>query len=110
MVSLELDNSRMKDFFDLWTLARTFPFKGAALSEAIQATFARRGTPIPEWRPVALSEEFSANASKLAQWRAFCRRSVLQDMAPSLQEVITLLERFLLPPLAAVRSRQRYTA
>lgn len=109
MVSLELGNSRMKDFFDLWTLARTFPFHGAVLSQAIEATFARRGTPIPDGHPIALTEEFSADAAKLAQWQAFCRRSVLQDTAPTLQEVITLLERFLLPLLAKIRAGEQYT-
>lgn len=110
MVSLELSNSRMKDFFDLWTLARTFPFQGSALSRAIQATFARRSTPIPEVCPAALTEEFSADAARLAQWQAFCRRSVLQSTAPPLVEVITLLERFLLPPLVAIRAGELYAA
>lgn len=108
MVSLELGNSRMKDFFDLWTLARTFSFHGEALSQAIQATFARRGTPLPEGRPVALTAEFSADAAKLAQWQAFCRRSVIQNPAPSLQEVITLLGQFLLPPLAKLRAGEHW--
>ena len=110
MVSLELGNSRMKDFFDLWTLARTFPFDGATLSQALNATFAGRGTPLPKERPIALSEEFSTDAAKLAQWQAFCRRSALQGAPPSLQEVVTLLEQFLLPPLAMVRAGERYNA
>ncbi len=109
MVSLELANSRMKDFFDLWTLAQTFTFDGAVLSQAIKATFERRGTPLPAEYPIALSAEFSTDASKLAQWQAFCRRSVLLDTAPPLQEVITLLRQFLLPPLEMLRIDAQYT-
>ena len=53
MVMLGIANSRMKDFYDLWTLARQFEFDGQVLSEAIRATFDRRQTPLPEqplWR------------------------------------------------------------
>lgn len=42
MVKLGELNSRMKDFFDIWALATTGPFDGAALSAAIQATFRQR--------------------------------------------------------------------
>lgn len=101
MVSLELGNSRMKDFYDVWTLAHLFPFEGETLTAAIVATFARRGTPFPTGTPVALTDEFAVNDSKQAQWQAFCRRSVLRGTAPSLQDVITVLSAFLLPLLQA---------
>jgi predicted nucleotidyltransferase component of viral defense system len=110
MVSLGMGNSRMKDFFDLWTLAQTFPFEGVVLSQALRATFARRVTPLPEGRPVALSEEFSADTAKLAQWKAFCRRSVLRGTVPSLSEVINLLEQFILPIITDWRAGQDYGA
>lgn len=35
MISLSLANSRMKDFFDIYTLARTTPFEGLRLYEAV---------------------------------------------------------------------------
>ncbi len=40
-------NSRMKDFYDLFTLPRLYPFDGATLTEAIAATFERRRTSLP---------------------------------------------------------------
>jgi predicted nucleotidyltransferase component of viral defense system len=42
MVYLGTANSRMKDFYDVWLLARTSTFDGAALAQAIAATFANR--------------------------------------------------------------------
>jgi len=36
---------RMKDFYDIYYLARTFDFDGARLQTAITRTLARRGTP-----------------------------------------------------------------
>jgi len=46
IVQLGLANSRMKDFYDLVILSRIFEFDGAMLARAIQATFARRKTPV----------------------------------------------------------------
>jgi hypothetical protein len=54
MVKLDILNSRMKDFFDVWLLSRQFEFDGAELAQAIAETFANRGTEVPTV-PVALS-------------------------------------------------------
>lgn len=105
MVSLELGNSRMKDFYDIWTLARMFTFQGETLTKAISTTFARRGTPIPNAIPVALTEEFATNAGKQAQWQAFCRRTVLRETAPALEHIVAQLSLFLLPPLRALQQQ-----
>ena len=74
MVKLGELNSRMKDFFDLWLLSRSFDFDGPRLSEAIEKTFSRRGTVLPNGEPVALSREFSGNPQKSA--RAEAHRAV----------------------------------
>jgi len=42
MVMLGIANSRMKDFYDLYVLARDFSFDGNTLVRAIKATFKRR--------------------------------------------------------------------
>ena len=42
MTKLGMANTRMKDYFDLWHLARTFAFDGIELVETIRATFERR--------------------------------------------------------------------
>ena len=57
IVSKGMLNSRMKDFYDLKILAREFEFNGNNLTEAIKATFARRGTSIPNDCPAALTED-----------------------------------------------------
>src|ERR1700732_2083400 len=41
MVDLDMQNSRMKDFYDIWVLSRTIEFSGSELSEAIRLTFER---------------------------------------------------------------------
>ena len=47
IVQLGLANTRMKDFYDLLVIARTFPFEGELLCDAIAKTFKRRGTELP---------------------------------------------------------------
>ena len=51
MVCFGAVTSRMKDFYDLWAIATMFGFEGPVLAEAIQATFERRRTSLPEGTP-----------------------------------------------------------
>lgn len=64
MVSLGIANTRMKDYFDLWILAQHATIDRNILAEAIQATFERRGTPMPVEVPLGLSAAFAADAVK----------------------------------------------
>jgi Nucleotidyl transferase AbiEii toxin, Type IV TA system len=74
MVMLGIANSRMKDFFDLWVLARSFAFAGPTLADAIRATFVRRKTPVPAAPPLALTAEFGTDRGKVTQWAAFLKK------------------------------------
>jgi hypothetical protein len=60
--------SRMKDWYDIWVLSRTYTFKGDGLARAIVATFARRKTEIPSEPPDALTPAFAEDAAKIQQW------------------------------------------
>jgi predicted nucleotidyltransferase component of viral defense system len=108
MVHLGIANSRMKDFFDVWFLARTYAFDGNLLSTAIRATFERRGTALPAEPPVAFTDLFHQDATKKAQWRAFMARSRLTNAA--LESVVADLAAFLEPPLAAARAAAAFDA
>ena len=77
LVKLGMVNTRMKDSYDLWKLARHFDFNGDLLCDAIKATFERRQTEIPTDTPLALTEEFSHDAQNAKQWQAFVRKSNL---------------------------------
>lgn len=101
MVYLDEINSRMKDFYDIWLLASRFSFDGATLAAAIRATFDRRSTTLPAV-PLSLSDEFVARRDKQTQWVAFVRRQMLQDSAPSLEQLAIRLRAFLLPVVGAL--------
>jgi Nucleotidyl transferase AbiEii toxin, Type IV TA system len=72
-------NSRMKDFYDLFTLPRLYPFDGSTLTRAIAATFERRRTSLPPSFP--LRAAFFDQQARAAQWRAYLTRTGL-DIAP----------------------------
>lgn len=101
MVALGMVNSRMKDFYDLWVMTKTFTFQGTTLVRAIRATFQRRRTALPKGMPTALSDEFAQDADKVRQWRAFVQRTGLPAGDGGLVAVIADLREFLLPPLSA---------
>ncbi len=104
MVELGLRNTRLKDFYDLWALAGSCDFEGEKLSEAIRATFAKRGTPMPATAPVALTDEFAGEQMKQNQWRAFVRRGKLRAGDAPLEEIVTTLHGFLMPVVEALNS------
>ncbi|MFN7919693.1 MAG: nucleotidyl transferase AbiEii/AbiGii toxin family protein [Bryobacteraceae bacterium] len=60
MVARDVRNSRMKDFYGLLVLARTWAFQLGPLFEAIRATFESMKTAIPESNPVSVARCISA--------------------------------------------------
>jgi len=95
MTILGLANSRMKDFFDIATIAQRTDLDGATLAQAIVATFTRRGTALPTQPPVALTGEFGDDHSKQRQWQAFLNKNRIT--AGSLPETAELIHTLLWP-------------
>ncbi len=93
MVALGRANSRMKDFYDIWILSRSFAFDDDRLPRAIAATFDRRGTPIPTELPDALTPAFAADEQKRRQWKAFVEGVALDpgDLANVLRDLAAFL-------------------
>lgn len=98
LVSLGATNTRLKDFYDLWLIARTFRFTAGDLSKAIQRTFERRRTALPTEVPTGLSDRFAAD--KAGQWRAFLVRERLAAAPADFGRIIEDLRLFVLPLLA----------
>ena len=103
MVVLDMANSRMKDFFDIWALATNRDFEGARLYAAIKATFERRGIALPDDPPVGLTSVFVDDAQKKTQWNAFLRKTRPRLQPPDLAQVVDILREFLMPPIHAAR-------
>ena len=89
LVKRGIENSRMKDFYDLKILFEIFEFDKTVLQSAVRRTFERRQTPMPRGLPMALTDEFASNAKKIAQWKGFCRKSRIATIP--LSEVLAQL-------------------
>lgn len=110
MVALGMANSRMKDFFDLWILARDFEFNGAILVKAFSATFLRRLSVLPTETPLALTEEFGRDPVKIKQWKGFMGKGKFTVNPGELTGVIAFLEAFLLPASQAAAKGEPFLA
>ena len=91
-------NSRLKDYYDLWLIAKTFAFDGRSLQEAIETTFRHRATELPSERPISLSIEF-ADANN-GRWTNFLKKMNLEMMeSDAFSSVVDQIWKFLESPL-----------
>lgn len=97
MIVLDILNSRMKDFFDVWLLSRHLEFGFDALASAIRNTLSRRGTSL-DALPTLLAEP-EKHPSKKQQWSAFVRKSNLPHAPTNFAEVATSIREFIGPVL-----------
>lgn len=79
MVNLDMVNTRMKDFYDIWLLLTTLDLDEAILREAIRQTFSQRDTHLPGEVPTALTDAFTDDPTKNLQWKAWLRKNRLNS-------------------------------
>ncbi|MDE6771594.1 MAG: nucleotidyl transferase AbiEii/AbiGii toxin family protein, partial [Muribaculaceae bacterium] len=88
MVDRYLDNSRMKDYYDVWILTSKAELDMTILSEAVDATFRNRRTNREDIIGL-FAEEFIHNGDMSMRWNAFLKKMKLSEPDfPSLVEEI----------------------
>ena len=90
---------RMKDFYDIYYLARTFDFDGAKLQTAISRTLERRGTPHDKdsfKRILTLAEDVDMQK----RWKYFLK--TIKDDTLEFSAVIEEIQKFLEPVFEAI--------
>ena len=102
IVALDMVNTRMKDFYDIWLLLTTLDLDKTNLRNAVLSTFDRRHTKLPRQIPVGLSPAFTENETKKKQWQAFLRKNRL-DSDLSLREAAEQIQSSLLPLITEVK-------
>ncbi len=95
MVALDMANSRMKDFFDIWFLATHFPFEGPLLQKALETTFKNRKTEMVQL-PTALTPTFYQSKQKEIQWKAF-RGRIGSQSPEALEDICKIISNFVGP-------------
>ncbi|NTW28908.1 MAG: nucleotidyl transferase AbiEii/AbiGii toxin family protein [Coriobacteriia bacterium] len=110
MISKGLLNSRVKDYYDIWMLANSVPFKGEDLHASLVATFGQRGTALPTTRPEELGIECTGRSEVQAQWAVFVKKVGLTADAtpPSLAEAVDLIAAFVMPVAAAAAAEKPF--
>jgi len=83
MVSLDIRNSRMKDFHDVWALSSTFAFDGATLQQSVAACFERRGTPWTDELPRCLTSAFYQDDAMQSRWRSYLQSGAVLVTPPA---------------------------
>lgn len=99
IVSLGYDNSRFKDYYDLYILATRNDFDGKTLSEAVKETFIHRKTGLTDI--AAFETGFAADPLRQSRWRAFTKKKRTM-ISVSLEETIRIIQSFLVPVIAFI--------
>lgn len=105
MITLAEDNSRMKDFFDVYRLLTYHEVDREILKEAILATFENRQTSVSQDH-VLFSETFSSDSKRVAAWKAFLKRIKWKHELPFDAVMLSIREN-LQPYYEAVLSRNQ---
>jgi hypothetical protein len=105
MVRRGIINSRMKDFWDIRLLSQQFDFDGKILAAAIEKTFSKRHTLIPI-DPIAFTETFMKDETKITQWKAFLRKNRMVDKPDTFEDVVHDVSLFLKPVVESLVNNQ----
>lgn len=95
MISLAEMNSRMKDFYDIYSLLLHKKYDLSILKKAIANTFERRKTDYVANHPL-FTPEFADNDNRLVQWKSFLTKSTL-DTTILFTDVLKIIKTELLP-------------
>lgn len=94
IAKLGLVNTRMKDFYDLWTILQKESFDPKVLKEAIRKVFSHRGTELQI--PIAFTPAFTELPDTVRKWKVFLqalgeKEIELNEIAKTIKEKITHL-------------------
>lgn len=99
MVFLDLANSRMKDFYDIWYISQFHSCHASELRDAIRHTFKRRNTELPDKLPTVFTDDFSKHSAKKTQWKAFHKNLADSTCPEHLSDVVMRIQDFIWPSL-----------
>ena len=105
MLSLSVINSRMKDFYDIFTLSKSQSFEGETLSQAIAATLKNRGTVIEEDQ-VIFDEDFAQDENRNRLWHGYLRKIGKESINFNL--VMGRVKRFLEPVYISILENREF--
>ena len=91
MISLSVNNSRMKDFYDLYRILGDGSWDSEVLGEAVRNTFTNRKTTYVENHPL-FSDDFYADTNRIARWNGFLKGIKAKEQIPFTETGIRIRE------------------
>ena len=95
IVSLQLQTSRMKDFYDILFFAKHYDFKKDILIRAIKTTFDNRSTDLALSKNI-FEDKFTSDQNFQILWSAFLERNKLENNK-TFFEVVSQIQSFIQP-------------
>ena len=106
IVSLGYDNSRFKDFYDIYILGNKYSFDGAELVEALKETFEHRKTSVDTI--VAFEPGFANDGIILSRWKNFAKKKKI-SLDVSLQDTIDFIICFISPLVKVMQEDKTFS-
>lgn len=94
IIVLSLLTSRMKDFYDVYIISRTFTLRFKDLYAAISQTCALRKTTMPTETPIVFTEQVYQDTVKQKQWKAFVGKLRNEHSELEFDQVISRISEF----------------
>jgi len=105
IVSFGKANSRMKDFYDIYALSRSFDFKGEILQEALKETFINRNATFDTI--VAFKPDFASEIYRKRLWTSFLKGKKI-TLPLEFNLVMTNVRSFLSPITEAIKKGTKF--
>jgi len=110
MVKLGDLNSRMKDFYDIWSMMRQFDFEGGDLVKAVEKTFEHRKATLPASVPFFSPYIYEENSVNNTRWKAFLSTTQIKNAPIELGIVAQAIENFLLEPVKSIHAGRKFSS
>lgn len=93
MVRHGAETTRLRDYYDIWSLTQRYDFSGEMMARAVRGTFNQAGDPLPVMSLDGLSEDFIRMRS--TSWDTFRKARGFRFQAPNLTETVNCIRPFL---------------
>ena len=104
IVSLGYDNSRLKDFYDIYVIVSSFDLNGNELFNAIKETFGHRNTKFDE---IVIFENDFLDDIRIKRWNSFIKKKKAM-MELSLEDTINLINKLMIPIVNALTNDKEF--
>lgn len=105
IVSLGYDNSRLKDFYDIYVIANAFDLKSNDLIESIKETFNHRNT---NFDTIVVFDNDFIDDVMIKRWNSFIRKKKAM-INISLEDTINVINNLLKPIVGVIKSNQVFS-